>query len=160
MFINTSNRFTKFTTNHKTAIDTLLLLVQIVAIATALLGLLSILGWALAITKAIAWLNRLVEDSIEPQRLLMPAKELSPPTVSDTAADEILAEWREKAASRGANLPHGGDRSKAPIGDLKTQGEAEPLQELSIRQLKKLASDRHISKYSVLTKKELILALN
>jgi hypothetical protein len=75
MFINTSNRLTNFYTSNKLTIDTLLLIVQLVAMAIALLGLLSLLGWVLAISQVIAWLNKLVEDSLaNPQvRLLMPS---------------------------------------------------------------------------------------
>jgi Rho termination factor, N-terminal domain len=147
MFINTSSRLTKLYTSNKNSIDTLLLLVQIVAIAIALLGLLAILGWALAISQAIAWLNKLVEDSLEPQRLLMPSIDTSDNLPNDMPntpnTDEILAEWQAIAAKI-----------------TPQEGNTSPLQALSIRQLKRMASDRKVSKYSNLTKAELILALS
>jgi hypothetical protein len=133
MFIQ-SNRFTKFYRTHKTQWVAFLTIGQLIAIAIALLTLLSILGWSLAISSAIAWLNRLVENSIEPQRLLMPAKDVSPPTVSDTEADEILTEWHDRLTK--------------------------VLDRKSIRQLKKIAQERHITRYCNLTKSELIAALN
>jgi Rho termination factor, N-terminal domain len=158
MFINTSNRFTGFYNSHKTTIDTLLLLVQLVAMAIALLTLLSLLGWALAISEAIAWLDRLVEDSLESQRLLMPAigtldaVDNDVPTVPNT--DAILTEWQE-IAQRWAGVDEVSDWQQEAIAN-----QVNELQGLSIRQLKKLASDRKISGYSNLTKRELILALN
>ncbi len=104
MFINTSNRFTRFYTTNKTAIDTLLLLLQLIAMAIALLGLLSLLGWALAISQAGAWLNQLVEDSLRSPQvyLLMPATDTLDTQSNDVPnvpnADAILAEWQERAA--------------------------------------------------------------
>lgn len=95
---------------------------------------------ALAIAKAIAWLNRLLEDSLEPQRLLMPATDTMDAASSDMptvpSADAILAEWQDKTD---AIAPTKSDRT--------------------IRELKKMASDRAIPKYCNMTKAELVKAL-
>ena len=147
MFIQ-SNRFTKFYRTHKTQWVAFLTIGQLIAIAIALLTLLSILGWSLAISQAIAWLNRLVTDSLPPQKLLMPS--LDAVAATDTTmptANEILAAWQEKAA-------------QVLITPLQPTVAARFLQTMSIRQLKKMASDRHISKYSNLSKAELVAALN
>jgi Rho termination factor, N-terminal domain len=212
MFINTTNRFTKFYTSNKNSIDTLLLLVQIVAIAIALLGLLALLGWALAITHAVAWLNKLVEDSLAKPRLLMPAVDTVDADVPNS--DAILAEWQERAAHMqsvveyaethsvpdwykeavalatdalqtvDAAIPYG-MRTAAEVDDLKKaipcgmrtaahdlevddrsseeMGQTDTWIAISgytIRELKKMASDRKISKYSNMSKAELILALS
>jgi Rho termination factor, N-terminal domain len=163
MFINTSNRLIKFYTSNKNSIDTLLLLVQILAIAIALLGLLAILGWALAISQAIAWLNKLVEDSLEPQRLLMPSIDTSDNLPNDMPntpnTDEILAEWQAIAAKI-TPLVETGFEIDVVKAIAPQEGNTSPLQALSIRQLKRMARDRKVSKYSNLTKAELILALS
>lgn len=119
MFINTSSRLSKFYTTNKTAIDTLNLIAQLIGYAisfamrtAALLGLLAILGWALAISQAVAWLNQLVEDSSsKPQvYLLMPSSvdtdntaDANVPNVPNV--DAILAEWQNKAALTVPELP-------------------------------------------------------
>jgi Rho termination factor, N-terminal domain len=202
MFINTSSRLNKFYTSNKTAIDTLNLIAQLIGYAIALLGLLAILGWALAISQAVAWLNQLVEDSLESPQvyLLMPTTDTdntadaNVPNVS--TADAILAEWQNKAALTAPELPdwdkdavaQAADRAittdeeilaadeaisealcLSPAHDLEVDdrdrsvGQTDTWIALSgytIRELKKMASDRAISKYSNLTKNELILALS
>jgi hypothetical protein len=142
MFINTSSRLTKFYTAHKTTIDTLILIAQLICYAIALLGLLSLLGWTLATSQAVAWMNKLVEDSLAKPHvyLLMPVDTLD--TQSDDvpnvpSSDAILAEWRERAA---LNAP-----ALAPVNEVAPQKEnASPLHLLTIHELKKRASARFL----------------
>jgi hypothetical protein len=66
MLINTHSHLKRFSKEHSSTIDTLLLLGQLLLTAIAVMVLLSILGWATAINYAMDWCDRLVESSLEP----------------------------------------------------------------------------------------------
>ncbi len=151
MFINTSNRLTRFYTTNKTAIDTLLQIVQLIAMAIALLTLLAILGWALAISQAVAWMNQLVEDSLKPQRLLRPAVDMLDTKSNDGRdapnTDTILAEWRERAALTAPFSLTSEEKAALPqlVNQVAPQKEnATAMHLLTIRELKKLEARSQI----------------
>jgi hypothetical protein len=187
MFINTSNRLTKFYTSNKPTIDTLVLILQLIAMAisfamrtAALLTMLSMLGWLRAIEHAISWLNQLVKDSLKPQKLLMPSidtdntADANVPNVP-TEGDAILAEWRDRIGTK--SLEEGAATLGITVDEhvlntvdaaISAEWEDEATQvadvvdrylELSIRELKSLARDRHVKGYSNLTKAELARTL-
>jgi hypothetical protein len=126
MFINTSSRFTKFYTANKAAIDTLLLIAQLIGYAIALIVLVAFIGWVSAIERAIAgipngiaWLNNLVESSmVTPQVLLLtPGKDaptepqpLIPPVSPDAAEPKPRAKRQTRATAKPVKEPR--QRSK------------------------------------------------
>lgn len=66
MLINTHSHLKRFYQQHQATIDTLSLLGQMLLTAIAVMGLLSLLGWATAINYAADWCDRLVESSLDP----------------------------------------------------------------------------------------------
>ncbi len=97
MLINTHRHFKHFYQQHQTAIDTLSLLGQLLLTAIAVMGLLSLLGWATAINYAADWCDRLVESSLDS------ANPPEPPTVIQSIQPETpvltKSEFVEEIAS-------------------------------------------------------------
>jgi hypothetical protein len=85
MFINTQSHLKRFYQQHQATIDTLSLLGQLLITAIAVMFLLSILGWATAITYASDWCDRLVDSSLDSANLRASNLSTNPPQPTSVA---------------------------------------------------------------------------
>jgi hypothetical protein len=100
MLINTHSHLKRFSQQHSSTINTLLLLGQMFLTAITVMVLLSILGWATAINYAMDWCDRLVESSFEPMN---PPQATTATVIQLTQREEVVLTKTELAETEAAD---------------------------------------------------------